>query len=200
MTLLPRLGASSRPLDASRGEELRQSGEIAGGHRHDEAGTHVIDAAQHRLRHAPGRFLPSKGLFDAFAVLHSGHTKTPIFVAQKLNRRLVADADEKRTDRFFADHGIKPRVVAEAQLSFAICAMVAGGAGVSIVEPVTALHCAHLGMVVARPIRPVQPFTYDILTPALRPASRLVSDLVQRVRQRFAGLAATEAQSPGDRA
>ena len=41
--------------------------------------------------------------FDAFAILHNGDTKTPIFVAQKLNRRLVADADEKRTDRFFAD-------------------------------------------------------------------------------------------------
>lgn len=41
--------------------------------------------------------------FDAFAILHSGQTKTPIFVAQKLNRRLVADADEERTDRFFAD-------------------------------------------------------------------------------------------------
>jgi endonuclease G len=41
--------------------------------------------------------------FDAFAVLHNGHAKTPIFVAQKLNRRLVADADEERTDRFFAD-------------------------------------------------------------------------------------------------
>ena len=41
--------------------------------------------------------------FDAFAILHSGQTKTPVFVAQKLNRRLVADADEKRTDRFFAD-------------------------------------------------------------------------------------------------
>jgi endonuclease G len=41
--------------------------------------------------------------FDAFAVLHSGQTKTSVFVAQKLNRRLVADADEKRTDRFFAD-------------------------------------------------------------------------------------------------
>jgi endonuclease G len=41
--------------------------------------------------------------FDAFAVLHSGRAKTPVFVAQKLNRRLVADADEKRTDRFFAD-------------------------------------------------------------------------------------------------
>jgi endonuclease G len=41
--------------------------------------------------------------YQAFAVLHSGQTKTPVFVAQKLNRRLVADADEKRTDRFFAD-------------------------------------------------------------------------------------------------
>ena len=41
--------------------------------------------------------------YDAFAILHSGHTKTPVFVAQKLNRAAVADADEKRTNRFFAD-------------------------------------------------------------------------------------------------
>ncbi len=41
--------------------------------------------------------------YSAFAILHNGQTKTPVFVAQKLNRRLVADADEKRTDRFFAD-------------------------------------------------------------------------------------------------
>jgi DNA-binding transcriptional LysR family regulator len=141
------------------------------------------------------------------AVLPPGHPlgEKPVLMLQDFHQQpFIALGNEistrSDTDRFFADHGIKPRVVAEAQLSFAICAMVAGGAGVSIVEPVTALHCAHLGMVVARPIRPVQPFTYDILTPALRPASRLVSDLVQRVRQRFAGLAATEAQSPGDRA
>ena len=41
--------------------------------------------------------------YDAFAVLHSGNTRTPIFVAQRLNRASVEDADEKRTDRFFAD-------------------------------------------------------------------------------------------------
>lgn len=41
--------------------------------------------------------------YDAFAVLHSGETKTPVFVAERLNRRSVADADEKRTNRFFAD-------------------------------------------------------------------------------------------------
>lgn len=41
--------------------------------------------------------------YDAFAVLHSGNTRTPVFVAQRLNRALVQDADEKRTDKFFAD-------------------------------------------------------------------------------------------------
>jgi endonuclease G len=41
--------------------------------------------------------------YDAFAILHSGESKTPVFVAEKLNRALVADADEKRTNRFFAD-------------------------------------------------------------------------------------------------
>ena len=40
---------------------------------------------------------------DAFAILHSGESKTAVYVAQKLNRALVADADEKRTDKFFAD-------------------------------------------------------------------------------------------------
>jgi endonuclease G len=41
--------------------------------------------------------------FDAFAVLHSGQSKTPVFVAEKLNRASIADAGEKRTDKFFAD-------------------------------------------------------------------------------------------------
>ncbi len=41
--------------------------------------------------------------YDAFAVLHSGNTRTPVFVAQRLNRASVEDADEKRTDKFFAD-------------------------------------------------------------------------------------------------
>lgn len=41
--------------------------------------------------------------YDAFAVLHSGESKTPVFVAEKLNRASVAEAHERRTDRFFAD-------------------------------------------------------------------------------------------------
>jgi endonuclease G len=41
--------------------------------------------------------------YDAFAILHSGESKTPVLVAQRLNRSSVADADEKRTNRFFPD-------------------------------------------------------------------------------------------------
>lgn len=41
--------------------------------------------------------------YDAFAILHSGSSKTAVFVAQKLNRASVEDADEKRATKFFAD-------------------------------------------------------------------------------------------------
>ncbi|HTN66490.1 MAG TPA: DNA/RNA non-specific endonuclease [Burkholderiaceae bacterium] len=42
--------------------------------------------------------------YDAFAVLHSGVTKTPVIVAERLNKKqLDAARDEKRTNRFFAD-------------------------------------------------------------------------------------------------
>ena len=41
--------------------------------------------------------------YDAFAILHSGESKTAVFVAEKLNKASVADAHEKRTNRFFPD-------------------------------------------------------------------------------------------------
>lgn len=42
--------------------------------------------------------------YDSFAILHSGSTKTPVFVAQRLNRQLLQQGQGlKRSDRFFAD-------------------------------------------------------------------------------------------------
>jgi len=42
--------------------------------------------------------------YDAFAVLHSGKSRTPLFSAERLNRAHLEDArDEERTNKFFAD-------------------------------------------------------------------------------------------------
>lgn len=42
--------------------------------------------------------------YDAFAILYSGSTRTPVFVAERLNRPSLQQAQgEQRTNRFFAD-------------------------------------------------------------------------------------------------
>lgn len=41
--------------------------------------------------------------YESFAILHSGESKTPVFVAERLTRAGIGDANEKRTDKFFAD-------------------------------------------------------------------------------------------------
>jgi endonuclease G len=41
--------------------------------------------------------------YEAFAVLHSGESKTPVLVAQRLSQASIAETGEKRTNRFFAD-------------------------------------------------------------------------------------------------
>lgn len=41
--------------------------------------------------------------YEAFAVLHNGESKTPVYVVQRLNRAAIDDADEKRGKKFFAD-------------------------------------------------------------------------------------------------
>lgn len=42
--------------------------------------------------------------YSSFAILHSGQTRTPVFVAQRLNRRMLAQAREVgRTDSFYPE-------------------------------------------------------------------------------------------------
>lgn len=51
--------------------------------------------------------------YEAFGILHSGQTKTPVYVAQRLNRAAIEDADEKRVNRFFADARLRSSERAE---------------------------------------------------------------------------------------
>ncbi|MCX2861311.1 DNA/RNA non-specific endonuclease [Paucibacter sp. PLA-PC-4] len=41
--------------------------------------------------------------FNGFAVLHSGDSKTPVFVAQRLNSKALGGVKRQKSDRFFAD-------------------------------------------------------------------------------------------------
>ena len=90
------------------------------------------------------------------------------------------------TDLFLSSGPARPRIVAEAQLSASICELVAAGAGISIVEPMTAIHFGQSGRVLVRPIVPEQPFRYDLLLPALRKPSRVASRFLELVEQKFA--------------
>jgi len=42
--------------------------------------------------------------FDAFAILHSGKTHTPVYVVERLNKEILIDAqDNERTDEFYEE-------------------------------------------------------------------------------------------------
>lgn len=45
--------------------------------------------------------------YDSFAILHSGRSKTPVFVAEKLSRASLANAHEGRTNKFYADSRLR---------------------------------------------------------------------------------------------
>jgi len=97
-------------------------------------------------------------------------------------------ATRSETDIYLAMGNARPRIVAEAQLSASICELVASGAGISIVEPITAAIFAAAGLIVARPLRPEQLFRYDLLIPALREPSRVATRFLEMVERRFAAL------------
>ncbi|WP_110668089.1 LysR substrate-binding domain-containing protein [Salinicola halophilus] len=85
-------------------------------------------------------------------------------------------------DRIFAQAGIRRDLRLETQLSAVACEMVLAGAGVSLIEPVTAKHYASRGLV-ARDFEPTIPFRYSALLPAFRSPSRLATEFTREARE-----------------
>jgi DNA-binding transcriptional LysR family regulator len=82
-----------------------------------------------------------------------------------------------RIDDVFSRHGIDRPVRIETPLSEIACALVAAGAGVSIVDPFTAREYATRG-VVARAFEPVLQFQVAALYPAHRSPSPVARDFI----------------------
>ncbi len=84
--------------------------------------------------------------------------------------------------RVFENHGVRRQIVIEAQLTSCACAFVREGAGVALVEPIGALEYTDKG-VVAKPFLPSIRYTYHLLKPRHRPASRLLEPFLTRLQQ-----------------
>lgn len=83
------------------------------------------------------------------------------------------DSYRQLLDALFQEQQVKRRMVIETHSAASVCAMVRAGAGVSVVNPLTALDYAASGVCVRRFSIDV-PFTVSLIRPLHRPASALV--------------------------
>jgi hypothetical protein len=83
-------------------------------------------------------------------------------------------------DRIFVEHGVSRQLTVEAQLSQTIVSLVANGAGVALIDPVTAAYAA--GRVAVRPFLPEVPDEFYLASAAAQPLSTLASAFVDSAR------------------
>ncbi|MFC3286115.1 LysR substrate-binding domain-containing protein [Litchfieldella rifensis] len=98
-------------------------------------------------------------------------------------------------DQTFREAGVKRRMRIETQLSSVACELVIAGAGVSLIDPVTASYYAQRGLV-SRPCTPEIPFHYSAVLPAFRPPSRLVLDFLEEVGNYLERMLKSQADAP----
>ncbi|MCW2240049.1 LysR substrate-binding domain-containing protein [Azospirillum canadense] len=96
-----------------------------------------------------------------------------------------------RIDAAFADHGVNRTMRVETQLTMIACAMVASGAGVSIVDPFTAEEYAGRGVAI-RPFEPRVHIEMAVLQSAQRSLSTLAQDFLGEFRSAVAAFGRRE--------
>lgn len=93
-----------------------------------------------------------------------------------------------KVDNVFEQSGISRQLLIDTQLHYAACAFVLAGNGVSIVDPITALHYRRLGVIVKR-FEPRIEYRYSIIFPRHRGRSGLTRAFVGLLRASLAQLA-----------
>lgn len=81
-------------------------------------------------------------------------------------------------DQAFHSAGVKRRMRIETQLSSVACELVKAGAGVSLIDPVTASFYSKQGLV-SKPFLPAIDFHYSAVLPAYRPPARLAVEFLE---------------------
>ena len=89
-------------------------------------------------------------------------------------------------DRLFAERQIDRVMSAESQLSAAICVLVQHGAGVAIIDQVTARYAA--GRVLVKPFEPAVMSGFSLVTSTQHPPSQLAQAFVEYTKQRMVAL------------
>jgi DNA-binding transcriptional LysR family regulator len=82
------------------------------------------------------------------------------------------DPTRIKIDALFHKHGVSRSSLVETPYAATVCAMVALGLGVSIINPFTAYDCANLDIAI-RPLHPAPLFETRLLTPTSPPPSRV---------------------------
>lgn len=132
---------------------------------------------------------------DELCVLPAGHAllaKSVLLPADFEGQHFISlsidDPYRTQMDAIFAQQGVQRRLRLETHSAVAVCAMVAQGLGLAIVNPLTALACAGPQLHLRR-FGVSVPFRVSALLPLYRPAQPLVADFVGALQAQAALMA-----------
>lgn len=150
--------------------------------RHHDLGVAVLPAE------GPGVTIEALPVQNAVCILPARH---PLASRMMLQARdlagipmlMISDYSylRQRIMQNFAAAGVQPDIVFESSFSAPICAMVAEGAGVSVLDPLTARAYAGQALVI-RPFEPAVPYELKLVLPAGQPRSDRVNAFIALLR------------------
>jgi DNA-binding transcriptional LysR family regulator len=156
----------------------------------DRVATQGIDVGFGMARtERPGVNFEKLCAMEAVCVLHPSHRLAgmPRIEAHDLaGERFIALVEEDRAqieiDKVFAAARVDREIVLEVQLTEACCSLVAAGAGVAIVDPLSTVGFRPEELVV-RPFHPTVRQEIFVVTPSFRQPSLATTGLIEHVRR-----------------
>lgn len=171
----PNVGITFQARMSSNVRDLVASGQFDLGIVADEidrTGVEVEEFAQFRVALA----MPQGHPLEALDVIHPSDLDGQKFIALA-----PEDTTRREAEAAFTRAGVTVRPVIETPYSTTICAMVAAGIGIGLVNPLTAEPYVDHGLVL-RPFEPALHFRTLLITPPNRLPSRNLEEFIKQLR------------------